>query len=114
MQLPELTSDSQIFTPSPSTFSVIPSASAQKKIDKAIVDQHLVSEFVKLIPDLIKEFSSLALSSDSDSVRLDALKYITDRMAGKPQQDVHHSGAVAQVHVSAEDVQERLRNLLPS
>ena len=85
--------------------------SASKNVDKFIIDKALTLKTLDSIDIFFARLSELALSSDSDSVSLDAIKYLLDRAAGKSAQQVAHSGAIAHVLVSADDVRERLAHL---
>ena len=84
---------------------------ARQRIDKALVDKALTIKTIESLDVFFDTLKDLALEGESESTKLEAIKYLLDRAAGKAAQQVTHSGTVAHVHVTPDEIKERLAHL---
>lgn len=84
---------------------------ARQRIDKALVDKALTIKTIESLDALFDTLKDLALDGESEGTKLEAIKYLLDRAAGKAAQQVTHSGTVAHLHVTPDEIKERLAHL---
>lgn len=89
---------------------LIQNASQRKAVDKALVEKAVTIRILDELPAVLDNALQLALTSESDSVRLDATKYLIDRVAGKTVDRVQSVSISATL--SADQVKEKLNHLL--
>lgn len=109
MVLPDLPPSSHL-SPLPQE-PLILGISASRKIDKALVDKAFTIKTIENLDAIFDTFMDILKNASSESARLDAAKYLTDRAAGKAVQVVENKGSVAHVLLSSDEVKQRLAHL---
>lgn len=89
---------------------LIQSARASKAVDKALVEKAVTIRILQELPAVLDNAINIALTSESDAVRLDATKYLIDRVAGKTVDRVQ--SLTLNATFTADQVKEKLSHLL--
>lgn len=90
---------------------IIEEVSSSKRVDKALLDQAVTREIAKRLPAYLATLDDLAMQADSESVRLSAVQYAIDRLAGKPTQLTESKSTILHVNIPQEEVLRRLAHL---
>lgn len=88
---------------------LIQNAKNCKAVDKALIEKGVTIRILSELPAILDNAINIALTSESDSVRLDATKYLIDRVAGKTVDRVQSVSVVA--NLTADQVKEKLNHL---
>lgn len=106
MVLP-LPPDSVLVPPS----SAVPSVSDNTKVNKAVLDNQVTQALIPRLPALLNRGYELAMTSESDSVSLDAVKYFIDRVAGKARENIKIDQTTTNIILTKEEIDSRLAAL---